>query len=201
MDFSLAPKIIRYEEVLAMFYFVRDTRFLYEENSLNFGRRISWLYPDDGCFARAAMTGFKLEAGHFTRPAKIFAFGDLSLATPYSAAGEVFWWYHVAAIVNYMDSFYVLDPALSPSGPMLVDDWYRKMGAEKELTGIVCNPSTYDAFDQCYNKSSKTDLYARQDQLNALVILRVFCEGLQEMVTVKNVPLLVDPLRKKTRSG
>jgi len=164
MDFSLAPKINTYAELLAMFYFVRDTRFLYEENQPGFGRRISWLYPDDGCFARAAMTGITLEAVHFIRPAKIFAFGDLTLQTPYSARGEVYWWYHVAAVVNYMDSIYVLDPALKSDGPMLVGDWYNKMGIENDLSGVVCNPYTYDPFDYCYKMSTKSDAYARQDQ-------------------------------------
>ncbi|RUR05694.1 protein-glutamine glutaminase family protein [Legionella sp. km772] len=164
MDYSLAPKITTYAELLAMFHFVRDTRFLYEEAQPGFGRRISWLYPDDGCFARAAMTGMSLQMQHFIRPAKIFAFGELSLKTPYSVKGEVFWWYHVAAVVNYMDSIYVLDPALKPDGPILVGDWYNKMGIENDLTGVVCNPYTYDPFDYCYKISSKGDINARKDQ-------------------------------------
>ncbi len=164
IDFSLAPQIITYEELLTMFYLVRDTRFLYEESSPAFGRRISWLYPDDGCFSRAAMTGIKLETEHFIRPAKIFAFGDLALQTPYSSSGEVYWWYHVAAVVNYMGTIYVLDPALKSDGPMLVDDWYNKMGAEENLTGVVCNPYTYDPFDYCYKASTKSDAFARRDQ-------------------------------------
>lgn len=164
LDFSLVPKITSYVELLSMFYYVRDSRFLFEKNLPYFARRISWLYPDDGCFARAAMTGISLEAAQFTRPAKIFAFGDLSVQTPYSSKGEVYWWYHTAAVVNYMETIYVLDPSLDSERPMLVGDWYNSMGAENDLKGVVCNPLTYDPFDYCYKISSKSDTYARTDQ-------------------------------------
>jgi len=162
IDFSPAPKITTYEELMHMFYVIRDSRFLYEKS--DFARRISWLYPDDGCFSRAAMTGIKLEKERLVRPAKIFAFGDLMIQTPYSSAGAVYWWYHVAAVVNYMGTMYVLDPALKADGPMLAEEWYNKMGEEKNLKGIVCNEYTYDPLDYCINATVKSDAYAQRDQ-------------------------------------
>ena len=34
---------------------VRDLRFMITKDRPNFPRRISWLYPDDGCFDRSAL--------------------------------------------------------------------------------------------------------------------------------------------------
>lgn len=168
IDYSLAPQVQSYDELIRMFYLIRDTRFLYQKNMPDFARRISWLYPDDGCFARAAMSGIKLRSEHYIRPAKIFVFGDLILQTPYSAAGAVYWWYHVASIVNYMGTLYVLDPALKDDGPMPVQDWYNRLGAESDLSGVVCNEYTYDALDYCFQATLKSDEHASQDQINYL---------------------------------
>jgi hypothetical protein len=84
--------------------------------------------------------------------------------TPYSSAGAVYWWYHVAVVVNYMGTMYVLDPALKMDGPLLVDDWYNKMGNENSLSGIVCNAYTYDPVDYCYKAMPKSDASAKRDQ-------------------------------------
>ncbi len=157
MDFSLVPVVATYDEMIHLFKVIRDTRFLYMKGNPEFERRISWLYPDDGCFARAALSVMKLEQEHFLKPAKIFAFGDLRLETPYSPSGHVSWWYHVSTVVNYMGTIYVLDPSLNPDGPLLVDDWYTKMGDNAALSGVVCNASTYAPFDHCFQDSTVTE--------------------------------------------
>lgn len=168
IDFSLAPKVVTYAELLQMFYVIRDARFLYEQTKPQFARRISWLYPDDGCFFRAAMSSVKLEDDHLIRPAKIFAFGNLMISTPYSSAGAVYWWYHVAGVVNYMGSFYVLDPALNSASPILVDDWYSMMGSSNNVQGVVCNAYTYAPYDECYKANNVSDKRARKDQAEFL---------------------------------
>lgn len=168
IDFSLAPTVITYEELIHMFQIVRDSRFLYAQDNPEFPRRISWLYPDDGCFSRAAVMGIKLESEHLNRPAKIFAFGELVIQTPYSSVGTVSWWYHVAAVVNYMGVHYVFDPALNSEAPMLVEDWYHAMGMEESEQGVVCNAYTYDPFDNCFKATSKSDIFAQTDQAEYL---------------------------------
>nr|WP_241480430.1 protein-glutamine glutaminase family protein [Legionella norrlandica] len=70
MDYSIVPTVSSYEELLYMFNMIRDTRFLYSPEKPDFERRISWLYPDDGCFARAALSRAKLENEHLVAPAK-----------------------------------------------------------------------------------------------------------------------------------
>ncbi|CZG22482.1 TPA: hypothetical protein JBE46_05345 [Legionella pneumophila subsp. pneumophila] len=168
IDYSTVPKVSSYEELANMFNLIRDTRFLYSPDKPDFQRRISWLYPDDGCFARAALSRIKLDSEHFVIPAKIFVFGDLEMQTPYSSEGTVSWWYHVSAVVNYMGTIYVLDPAAKPEGPMLIDDWYNKIGIMDKMEAVVCNPYTYDPFDRCYDATNKTDNKALNDQLKYL---------------------------------
>src|SRR5690606_38024642 len=56
------------------FSYVRDLRFL-SDNVNNLMRRSTWLYPDDGCFARSAMMVGQLASQ--VQLAKIFVFGEL----------------------------------------------------------------------------------------------------------------------------
>lgn len=190
VDYSLVPKVTTYDELIHMYNVVRDSRFLYEEDKPDFARRISWLYPDDGCYSRAAMTGIKLEQEHLVRPAKIFAFGDLMIQTPYSTKGVVYWWYHVAAAVNYMGSIYVIDPALKSDGPILVDEWYSKMGAADTLTAVVCSKYTYDPLDFCVSATAKNDALARRDQAKFLGLewVRVIKLGYEAKEILGDVP-------------
>ncbi|KTD60855.1 protein-glutamine glutaminase family protein [Legionella shakespearei] len=164
MDFSSVPMVASYEELMHLFKVIRDSRFLHTMEKPDFARRISWLYPDDGCFARAALSGIKLESEQLQRPAKIFAFGDLMVQTKYSQEGYVTWWYHVSTAVNYMGTIYILDPALNPDSPMLVDEWYGRMGNVAELTGAVCNTYTYDPFDGCFTADATSEAKAERNQ-------------------------------------
>lgn len=168
MDFSSVPMVASYEELIHLFKVIRDSRFLNTMEHPDFARRISWLYPDDGCFARAALSGMKLEKEQLQRPAKIFAFGDLLVQTKNSQQGYVTWWYHVSTAVNYMGVIYILDPALNPDSPILVDEWYGRMGDMAQLTGVVCNTYTYDPFDSCFNADASSEAKAEREQMNYL---------------------------------
>lgn len=165
IDYSKVPEVSTYNELQRMFYLVRDSRFLHLEDNPEFSRRISWLYPDDGCFARAALAGMKLDENQLVRPAKIFTFGNLAVQTKYSLEGAVYWWYHVAEIVRYMDSYYVIDPALNSREPILVEDWFHLMGKETDLEGVICNAYTYGPFDDCLKATKESDKSAQSDQL------------------------------------
>lgn len=164
MDFALVPAVSSHDELMHLFALIRDKRFLYNPSMPDFSRRITWLYPDDGCFLRAALAGILLEEEHLIRPAKIFIFGDLELSTQYSRKGHVSWWYHVAAVVNYMGSIYVLDPALNNEQPMLLEAWYQRMSLDGNLSGVVCNAYTYDPLDHCYKASAQSDAFIQRDE-------------------------------------
>jgi hypothetical protein len=165
VNYSNVPVVNSYADLMAMFKLIRDTRFLQTKQDLAFERRISWLFPDDGCFARAALAGMKLSDLHYVRPFKIFVFGDLSLQTPYAGSGSVSWWYHVSSVVSYMGSIFVLDPALDTEKPVLVDDWYNKMGDSSEMKVTICNPYSYDPIDDCYIATGASDKEAVSDQM------------------------------------
>lgn len=165
INFSRVPELDSYQELIYMFHLIRDSRYLYLKDNPQFARRISWLYPDDGCFARAALSSMKLNETQIIRPVKIFAFGELVVQTPYAPSGAVSWWYHVAVVIRYMGVIYVLDPAINNQVPILVEDWFNTMGSVANLKGVVCNSYAYDPFDDCFRATDKSDQRARNDQL------------------------------------
>lgn len=190
IDFTMVPAVATYEELMNLFKTIRDTRFLHMENDPDFERRISWLYPDDGCFARAALSVAKLDEEHMTRPVKIFAFGDLVLQTPYSSDGVVYWWYHVSTAVSYMGAVYILDPALNADRPTLADDWYAQMSTDNESYGVVCNAYTYGPFDNCYQVTVNNDDRALKDESRYLDLEwdRISSLGFDPIALLGNTP-------------
>lgn len=164
MDLSKVPEVPTMDALINMFQLVRDTRFLKSGSTSSFLRRISWLYPDEGCFARAAVASLKLKEEHMIRPMKIFAFGSLEASSPYALRGSVTWWYHVALVVKYMGSYYVLDPAINQKRPMLYDEWYSSMGHMRNIKGVICNAYTYQPFDSCMRPKESNEAYALSDQ-------------------------------------
>lgn len=164
LDFSTVVEVKTHVDLIHLFNVIRDTRFLHTQDNPNFERRISWLYPDDGCFARAAVAGMRLAEEELLRPSKIFAFGNLTVVTPYSPYGSVSWWYHVAPIVKFNGITYVLDPALDSTAPIQVNEWFNKMGTNSDLKGTVCNSYTYDPFDSCTKATSSSDSRTFDDQ-------------------------------------
>lgn len=116
---------------------IRDLRFFKDEKVANFLRRISWLYPDDGCWTRAASAVKDFFGPHqnvvnpFPRPSKVFAFGNLCANTPNARDGKVMWWYHTAPIVKNAETnqTYVLDPSINPYAPVTMEQWVEKISA------------------------------------------------------------------------
>ena len=126
-DWSRVPRLSG--DALRTFRTVRDHRFLTDPSHPDFLRRPSWLYPPDGCYARAAAVVQTADRFGFERPAQLFAFGSLKVSTPNVPEGEVQWWYHVTAIYrdSATDRVVVFDPAIFPSRPMPVEDWLLAM--------------------------------------------------------------------------
>lgn len=135
---------------------MRDDRFVNWPRDRDFLRRLTWLYPADGCYARAAMANRHLDEAGIAVPKKIFAFGDLKVETAYDEDGAVTWWYHVAQIVDVGGVRYVLDPAINPKSPMKVEDWISAMGDIKEIEVAVCEAGTYVPRSNCATTSVGT---------------------------------------------
>lgn len=196
IQFDQAPMLLSAAELQTLFNRMRDDRFLFEADEPEFPRRISWLYPDDGCFARAA-TGIKhvYEAG-FVRPAKIFAFGNLMVQTPYSPDGAVNWWYHVAPVVGYMGAYYVLDPAIDSKQPLPVNEWYQRMSEiDADLEGVVCHPMTYFPSDHCFKPQQDSEQQGQRTEVYYLRLerARLFNLGLDAEALLGDLPPWLEP--------
>jgi hypothetical protein len=149
---------------------IRDPRYFQDNNVLNFKRRITWLFPDDGCWTRAAavIKDFFGPVNNITstlpRPSKLFAFGDLCVNTKNSPSGFVSWWYHTAPIVKDAQTNinYVLDPSVDPYNALPLDDWMARVSSNTEgCTGFnhkverfsICNGYGSTPYDSCKDRS------------------------------------------------
>ncbi len=141
------------QDLQTSFEIVRDEK-VFEDvlGSRKFRRRATWLYPDDGCFVRAAVAADMIQSLTSVMAAKIFAFGNLNVKTENSPSGEVSWWYHVAAIAKVnesgVDTFYVYDPAMQTKKPIEVTAWLKAMGSpDAEIA--ICSGDAYDPDSDC----------------------------------------------------
>lgn len=138
------------DKLIEYFNYLRDLRFI-RWNGRN--RRSSWLFPDDGCFARAALAVQNLFLKNVQAPDKIFAFGNLKFLTTNSSRGYVTWWYHVAPIVEVDGEKYVLDPSVDPTTPLLLEVWLSRMGHLQKLKVSICSSGTYGPKSNCSKMS------------------------------------------------
>jgi hypothetical protein len=151
--------------MLDRFKRLRDERWMETTDHPGFLRRSSWLYPDDGCFARAGLAIMNLLKWKFPAPSKIFVFGDLNVKTANSAGGGVSWWYHVAPLVEVKGQKYVLDPAIEPRQPLKLDDWLKTMTANPaSLQVAICGSGSYTPDDLCDKISDGVESSANGDQ-------------------------------------
>lgn len=140
---------------------IRDERFLKKNPS--FPRRLTWLYPDDGCYARAEIASQKSLAYDFSGGSKVFVFGDLTVKTSNSSSGSVSWWYHVAVAYRANDVVYIVDPAINPDQPLRLETWLSTMGDVHQLEVSICNANTYQPESECNPKISAPSNYAYND--------------------------------------
>lgn len=142
-----------YYDLQEWFREIRDDRYLQWSGQRNMKRRLTWLYPQDGCFARANMIVRRMRDKKRPIPKKIFAFGNLWFNTPYAPGGRVGWWYHVAPIVEVNGTQYVLDPAIDFYRPILVNEWLAHMGNPYDMKVVVCGAGTYMPVNDCDRKT------------------------------------------------
>lgn len=152
--FTLNPDDIEYEsdliEIESAFYLVRDYRFLKNRKDDNFLRRITWLFPDDGCYARAALMKDQL-AQLGVPTSRIFIFGDLKVDTDNHPSGSVSWWYHTAPVMKTADgTVFVLDPSIEAQRPLTLEEWtLRQVPALDQALLSICSGDTYGPNISC----------------------------------------------------
>ncbi len=162
---SQSPPRYTRAQLAQAFAYVRDHRFQKDVDG-NI-RRLSWLFPDDGCYTRAELAaGLIMKDLDLPAPAKIFSFGDkksagapsintigssLTALTKNHSSGSVSWWYHVAAVVDVEGTTYVLDAAIDPTGPMTKDQWLAAQTAKGGHVGasVICDRNAYAPGSAC----------------------------------------------------
>ncbi len=146
------PEFSSIEELKAAFEWSRDERFMTDPSFEHFKRRISWLYPDDGCFARAQVAQ-KIIRAHVPGSdlGKVFIFGSLYVKTNNSPEGGVSWWYHVVPASRIGDQVWVLDAAIDPAKLLKLEEWIAQMIPEgsDDFTVNFCKNETYGPGSSC----------------------------------------------------
>jgi hypothetical protein len=126
LDISTLPEWSgSWNELIIEFERMRDERIYFDNKRPSFLRRSTWLYAEDGCYARAAHAVRSFSLRSFEPPGRIFAFGRLHFATPYQPGGFADWWYHVAAAYRINNEAFVLDPSVEPRVPIPIELWLR----------------------------------------------------------------------------
>lgn len=162
VDLSDAPSYSA-AELSAAFFAARDTRFIDAADQRGLWRRASFLYPDDGCFARAAAMNELLADDGFSRPKNVFAFGWLRALTPNSPWGEVSWWFHVAPLVMSGGVAYVLDPSIEASRPLTLAEWIDAQAPREQVEVSVCSAFATSPSDLCGAQQREGAWYRAQE--------------------------------------
>lgn len=144
-----------YKTIKENFEKIRDIRYFNDPEYSDFQRRISWLYPDDGCWTRATAVirdlfgPFNNINNNSPRPSKVFAFGNLCANTSNSPDGKVQWWYHTAPIVRDAETnqTYVLDPSINPYTPITMEKWAEEIASNSKA--CAGSASTLEIFNIC----------------------------------------------------
>lgn len=149
--------LITSDELARAFVWMRDSRFLHASGDDEFLRRDSWLYPDDGCYARATLAARRMALLGLPSPKKIFIFGDLEIETSNSPDGKVWWWYHVAPTYRTGDGAdlaWVIDPAIAPRGPLPLQKWIQLQAQDAATAEVaICEIGTYEPGSSCLTPS------------------------------------------------
>lgn len=148
IDVKEIPDLGSYADLENQFKILRDERFIQKDP--NFPRRSTWMYPDDGCYARAELMKNRLADNHMPAPKKIFVFGDLWAHTSNHRSGMVSWWYHVAVTYRVGNEAYVLDPSLDPKRPMKLAEWNKAVGGhDTKVEYSICEADAIDPESDC----------------------------------------------------
>lgn len=155
IDFSKLADWADDSEILTAFEKGRDERFLqWYYWFTSFPRRLSWLYPDDGCHLRADYLRTNFAAWGYPPTMKLFVFGKLKVNTKNHPKGSVSWWFHVVPIAAHQGTPVVFDAAIDPSRPMTVEEWAKSMAEEAGVDTFkysLCHPEAFIPFNQCDN--------------------------------------------------
>jgi hypothetical protein len=158
LNFSSVP-IWSDADIAAQFAATRDKRYITDAlDPTPNPRRITWMYPQDGCFDRAEQVNVLIDQAGKTRPAKLFAFSTnpkLHAVTNNDDHGFVEWEFHVVPIVRTTAGQpIVFDAALSPCRPLNYKDWLLLMVSDLSVFDNYANGGVTLANTWAYNPDS-----------------------------------------------
>lgn len=167
IDWNSVPSTPYLEE---LFSDLRDERFLTVKEKPDFSRRMSWLYPQDGCWIRAALMKQLSIKWNQGTPKKLFIFGNLNVKTENAPGGSVSWWYHVVPVFkDGSGNVMVLDPAIEPKHPLLAKDWVLTQVEKLESAQLsLCSGDAYWPSSQCLDPKAGEDENANQQIMTYL---------------------------------
>jgi hypothetical protein len=161
---TVAPTWTSLAALTAAFGTARDERHWDDPERSDFRRRLSWLYPDDGCFARASLVRDVFEEHGLPGTAKLFILGNLHVATSNSPDGGVDWGWHVVPVVRIGAELYVIDPAIDPKAPMTARAWaLKQVSSLSHASFAICGTHAYTPWSRCTGAPATEDQDARRD--------------------------------------
>lgn len=150
INFKSVYNLGNLENLRTVFSFLRDTRFIENFQSPIQRRRISWMYPDDGCYVRAEMMSRLTLENRMPPVMKLFVFGNLAVRSPNHPERMVRWWYHVAPVYRVGQQVFVIDPAVEPRRPLTVMEWRERISEESDIRQFaLCQTHAFDPDDSC----------------------------------------------------
>ncbi|MES2964244.1 MAG: protein-glutamine glutaminase family protein [Bdellovibrionota bacterium] len=137
-------------ELQSAFELARDDTRYVDRNRKTLKRRATWLYPYDGCASRSAhVTRRMLERG-LPAPAKLYAFGNLRVKTPFQRGGTAYWWYHTAPAYRIGSETYVMDASVETKRPLTLHEWLSRMSSRPSTVKLaICDANAFNAESIC----------------------------------------------------
>ncbi len=140
---------------------VRNIRPYKNPNTRKYLRQAPWLYPLDGCYAKAAHVSAIIQDAGYVAPGKIFAFGNLRVKSKYAQGGYAYWSYHVVPGYQIENKIYVIDPVASEnedgtnSGLLTLEQWLSRISKTPENVEVsLCDSNAYDPSSMCVGGSN-----------------------------------------------
>ena len=165
VDFNTVPSWSR-KEVMEGFYLVRDHKHLPCSNVVGNKRAIPWLYPENGCFVKAALARRLLALKGYPNIRKLFVFGDFKYKSRWAETGYVSFKFHVAVATRVGDEIYILDPSVEYERPLLLLDWCQKLTSESQNSNIeysLCNDMTVSHNSECDEVDERNEIGVRKE--------------------------------------
>jgi hypothetical protein len=160
------PYFATMAEMQEAFEYVRDRKTFRWQQMQKTTRRTTFLYPQDGCFLRAALMNRAMQTRYVLPLPKIYVFGNLAAHSEFDKNKTIYWYFHVALATKVGSDLFVIDPSLNYYHPLLLSEWLALMGVD-ELSAEVrlCDPNSYSPFDRCVGSDGTMENQFRDNHL------------------------------------